>query len=690
MSKSLVTIGHTEDGKPVRLDVDALLVSKLLLSANSGGGKSWALRKLIEQVLPRAQGVVLDREGEFVTLREKFDMLLVGPGGDIPTDLRASRLLARRLLETEVSAVVDLSELKGLDQQRQFVGDFFDELINVPKSLWHPCFYVLDETHLFVPEVGSVASSEPLKNFISLSRKRGFCPLMATQRLSKFHKDAAAELNNRVMGRTSLDVDQKRTADDLGMPIGEARTSLRELKPGDFYGYGPALVADGVVKFRFDKVETSHARAGEGKTLAPPKPSAAIQKVLAKEFTDLPAEAQQEAKDVAAAKRRIEELERLVGQVNRAVGRDPKDAKPLAAFVADLKTAVPAPAKPTKRDEQAEKRRQERWQHETQKLVQKERAAWLGWTATLRRLLESAMAKQEGRDSEALKKDIQEATDTFVQRVVALATRGESARQQAMERLSSQAQEVADRIKAYVDKNAIELPPLPPEASAPADVVDRMRLGKVPRAHVPPAEDEASDGAEGSGKDLPQRILNAIAWWEQFGVKSPSREQVAFAARAKPTGGYYRDQVGRLKGAGKLEYPDNGHLALTAEGRAAAGDPGPATFDELVKRVRSLLGSAESLGRRMFDAVLQHGQMTREELGAALSADSEGGYFRDQVGRMKGAGFFKYPTKGSVDLSDAIQAAREKRPQRRAVADPHSGPDLTGPRSSGSDQRSPV
>ena len=125
MSKSLVTIGHTEDGKPVRLDVDALLVSKLLLSANSGGGKSWALRKLIEQVLPRAQGVVLDREGEFVTLREKFDMLLVGPGGDIPTDLRASRLLARRLLETEVSAVVDLSELKGLDQQRQFVGDFF-------------------------------------------------------------------------------------------------------------------------------------------------------------------------------------------------------------------------------------------------------------------------------------------------------------------------------------------------------------------------------------------------------------------------------------------------------------------------------------------------------------------------------------------------------------------------------------
>ena len=36
----------TVEGKPLPLDVDRLVVSRLLVQANSGGGKSWALRRL--------------------------------------------------------------------------------------------------------------------------------------------------------------------------------------------------------------------------------------------------------------------------------------------------------------------------------------------------------------------------------------------------------------------------------------------------------------------------------------------------------------------------------------------------------------------------------------------------------------------------------------------------------------------
>jgi DNA helicase HerA-like ATPase len=79
-------------------------------------------------------------------------------------------------------------------------------------------------------------------------RKRGYCAVLATQRLSKLHKDAAAELLNKLIGRTGLDVDVKRAGDELGFDK-EQRQTLKTLAPGTFYAYGPAVS------------QTGHARA---------------------------------------------------------------------------------------------------------------------------------------------------------------------------------------------------------------------------------------------------------------------------------------------------------------------------------------------------------------------------------------------------------------------------------------------
>lgn len=64
------------------------------------------------QELAGIQTIVLDNESEFGSLREAVDVLLVGAGGELPADPRHAALLARRLLEYKVSAVVDLCELK--------------------------------------------------------------------------------------------------------------------------------------------------------------------------------------------------------------------------------------------------------------------------------------------------------------------------------------------------------------------------------------------------------------------------------------------------------------------------------------------------------------------------------------------------------------------------------------------------
>src|SRR5712675_1506054 len=107
----------------VGIDLPSLLDTRLLVQANSGGGKSWLLRRLLEQSHGKVQQIVIDLEGEFATLREKYDYVLAGKDGDTPAEPRSAYLLAKRLLELNVSTIIDLYELHYQDR-KQFVRLF--------------------------------------------------------------------------------------------------------------------------------------------------------------------------------------------------------------------------------------------------------------------------------------------------------------------------------------------------------------------------------------------------------------------------------------------------------------------------------------------------------------------------------------------------------------------------------------
>ncbi len=292
-------------GDGVAIDVERLIEGRLLLQANSGGGKSHTLRRLLEQTAGACQQIVIDPEGEFHTLREGSDYILAGPGGDCPADLRSAALLARRLLDVGASAIVDIYELGA--KRQKFVELFLTSLMSAPRNLWHPAIIVLDEANAYCEEGSKSDCAAAVIELMTRGRKRGFCGVLATQRIATLSKSAAAECNNKLIGRCGLDVDRTRAGKELGFSTKEQVISLRDLAPGEFYAFGAAMSVTGVQRFRVGDVATTHPKAGQ-RAAPPAPPSAKIKKLLA-QLADLPAEAEEEARTAVELRAQVKRLE---------------------------------------------------------------------------------------------------------------------------------------------------------------------------------------------------------------------------------------------------------------------------------------------------------------------------------------------------------------------------------------------
>lgn len=316
-NNGIISIGKTAESLSVTLDVNELIYSKGLILASSGFGKSMLLRLLIELAAPVVQTVVIDPDGEFPSLREKLDILIVGgDNADIKLDIPSAALLARKLAETGVSAVINLYEVPGpgdpWDKRRQWYANFMNGYMNLPKELWSFVFMPIDEAHQFAPEgkgdEHAAAARSATRLAMSQGRKHGLGLLPATQRISKIDKDSISDARNTWIGGANLDLDIDRAADMLGIKKSGSNV-LREMNPGEFFCYGPAFQTRGVSRFVADKPKTTHPKAGKRLEVKVPKASSKIHEIAAL-FGDLPQTAHDEAVTLESLMRDKLRLER--------------------------------------------------------------------------------------------------------------------------------------------------------------------------------------------------------------------------------------------------------------------------------------------------------------------------------------------------------------------------------------------
>ena len=262
-----------------RVDLQKLLTHKLAVQGNSGSGKSWLVRTLLEETHGAVQHLVLDPEGEFKTLRERFDdyVILAPSGGDLDITAETTGAPVRALVKAGANIVLDLSEFT-LGERDAVCAAAIQTLMALPRNEWRHLLVVVDEAHTLAPEgVGQNASLTALIDLATRGRKRGFGLVAVTQRIALLNKSLLAMCSNRIVGLTTLGTDMKRAGEELGFNTRE-RSVLKSLAVGEFFAVGPAISHE-VLRVKSGPVKSTHPAPGQ-LTSAPPPASEALARVI--------------------------------------------------------------------------------------------------------------------------------------------------------------------------------------------------------------------------------------------------------------------------------------------------------------------------------------------------------------------------------------------------------------------------
>ena len=150
-----IEMGTTTAGTTAALDLEELLATRLLVQGNSGSGKSHLLRRLLEQSAQWVQQCIIDPEGDFVTLADKFGHVIVD-GERSEAELTG---IATRIRQHRVSCVLTLEGL-DVEQQMRAAAAFLNGMFDADREYWYPVLVVVDEAQMFAPAVAGEVSDD--------------------------------------------------------------------------------------------------------------------------------------------------------------------------------------------------------------------------------------------------------------------------------------------------------------------------------------------------------------------------------------------------------------------------------------------------------------------------------------------------------------------------------------------------
>lgn len=665
----------------VDIPLDEAVTEKFGYMGRTGSGKTYAAMKAAEEMLDAGvQVVALDPVGKWYGLRlagepvgklsKALDLapkayaipVFGGLHGDLPLNPHGGALLADLIIDRNISAVVDVSQFEHDAEKARFVHDFAARFYFRKKASPGAVHVFVEEAQEFIPQNiqrGEEKMLHVMQRMTRLGRNFGIGMSLITQRPQDVNKKALG-MCECVLAFQLTGVPERKAVDAWIREKGMSENlvaDLPKLPQGSAFLWSPGwLRVMRQVDIRSKRSADVSATPKVGASKAAGELTPVDLDQLREAMTAVVAEA--DANDPKKLKARIAELEASIGEVEASLThgkdaerlwneRDASDRNLREAFAANT-AAMLSEA----REEAAEDAAR----------------FYEGRVETLR----VALSEARGRLGAVLA-----SAASITNELASLSSAADSAQAGIDIALEAAAKWNAfTRAPHYPDGGDLAVA----DAAAVEALFREMRDGELPPpvidyrdprgrtkvdatlrgAGLRPVTDVVASGtfrimdgkaAPVSTNDgaLPQRILDALLFFERAGNPAPTRAEVAFFAGVSPKGGHFSRVIsGPLKGGGLLVYPGPDSLALTDEGRKRAKAPEIRTLRQMHDLHRARLGSG--LKSLIFDAILphRHDGMTREQLAEFVGASPKGGHFSRSVSSMKSAGLLTYTGKGII------------------------------------------
>jgi len=228
-------------GKPLHISRDLdinledLIGQCIAILGIRGSGKSNTAGVIFEELLENNYPLsIIDIEGEYFGLKEKYEVLVVGKGEgvEIEIDAHCAGEIAHVSMEQNVPVVFDLSGFLS-DERTEVLKAYLSALWNLAGTLRKPYMIGIEEAHEFIPQGVKNELKEMIARIALRGRKRGLGAIIVSQRSAKVDKDVLSQAGMLLLHRVVHEVDMRVYSELLPWRKSEVKEIINSLDTGD-------------------------------------------------------------------------------------------------------------------------------------------------------------------------------------------------------------------------------------------------------------------------------------------------------------------------------------------------------------------------------------------------------------------------------------------------------------------------
>src|SRR6266700_8228029 len=225
---------NIDSSNTFQIQTQTLVGRSVAVLGITGSGKTNTAAVLIEELLSNGLPLtVVDIEGEYWGLKEKFEVLVAGRSqhAELEVGPNNAAQLAEISLKRGISIILDLSEFTQ-DEASEFLTQYFSSLWIASTSAKQPYQIVLEEAHEFVPQGIRTPLKQVLTRIALRGRKRGLGIILVSQRSAKVEKDVLTQTSLLFLHKVVHPIDLKVYKELIPLPGAQIEAMVGALQQG--------------------------------------------------------------------------------------------------------------------------------------------------------------------------------------------------------------------------------------------------------------------------------------------------------------------------------------------------------------------------------------------------------------------------------------------------------------------------